>query len=253
MIVMATLMASSSTQDALLSQPETFQVPPVNSQRRWADLGLVLLVGIFPLVVSAVYELFSPVAIPKGAENFRFLTGVIHEIVTLILLICLLTRQQRTLQSIGFGFQWLDVPKGLGLFIASWIVWYSVAFAINYAYWFWTFERLHYRNPSAIFGNPSIPVLLVYVCAAPLFEETIVRGYLMTEMMDLSWRPWSAALASLTLQVSYHLYYGAAGTLIIGAGLSVYAIYFARSRRIMPVMIAHLLWDLTATSANWHR
>lgn len=210
--------------------------------------------GIAPLVMNAVYQLLTPDSVLQGAINFRFLTGLTHQIAALVLLICLLKRQQRTLQSIGFGFQWRDLLRGFGLFVASWIVWISVSMAVNSIYSFWTGGgHPHIRDPKAIFGSPSITIFLIYVCAAPLFEETIVRGYLMTELMDLSWPPWSAALASLALQTSYHLYYGVAGALNVGAGLSVFAIYFAFSRRVLPVIVAHLLWDLTATYAAWHR
>jgi membrane protease YdiL (CAAX protease family) len=248
-------MASSGTQPASATESEVPPQPGIPSQRRWVDLGLVLLVGIAPLVVQAVFQLFSAVQPFQGVSNLQFANGLVHEIVTLVLLIYVLTRQQRTLRSIGFGFQWPDLPKGLGLFVGCWLSWVSVSMTISYAHWFWTQEPLSqpYRDPKVIFGGGSLTLFLVYACLAPLFEETIVRGYLMTELIGLSWRPWAAALVSLGLQTTYHLYYGFWGALIVGAGMSVLAIYFARSRRIVPVIIAHLLWDLAAIYGNWHR
>ncbi len=75
----------------------------------------------------------------------------------------------------------------------------------------------------------------------------------MTELIGLSWPVSLAALASVALQISYHLYYGVGGALSVGAGFVVSAVYFAKSRKLMPVILSHFLWDLTATYLNWHR
>ena len=45
---------------------------------------------------------------------------------------------------------------------------------------------------------------------------------------------------SLAVQTSYHLYYGVFGALMVGCGLSVLAISYAKSRRLMPVILAHI-------------
>ena len=77
-------------------------------------------------------------------------------------------------------------------------------------------------------------------------EEIAVSGYLLTRLDQLGWSPWRALWLSLALRTSYHLYYGIVGALSVGAGLSILAIYYAKSRNLTPVIVAHLLWDLTA-------
>jgi membrane protease YdiL (CAAX protease family) len=104
-----------------------------------------------------------------------------------------------------------------------------------------------------MFAGVPILLMLVYGIAAACFEETLVRGYLMTELMAASCPTWLAAAASIALQVSYHLYYGIGGALFVGFGFTVSAIYFARSRRLAPVILSHMFWDLTATYWQWHR
>ncbi|HEY6306035.1 MAG TPA: CPBP family intramembrane glutamic endopeptidase [Candidatus Angelobacter sp.] len=128
-----------------------------------------------------------------------------------------------------------------------------VSVTIQHVHLFWTGEHLHARNAQDIFAGASTILLVAYITAAPIFEETLVRGYLMTELIGLSWPAWLAAGASVALQTSYHLYYGLEGALSLGAGFVVSAVYFARSRRLMPVILSHLLWDLTATYFSWHR
>jgi membrane protease YdiL (CAAX protease family) len=75
----------------------------------------------------------------------------------------------------------------------------------------------------------------------------------MTELIATSCPVWLATIASVALQTSYHLYYGVAGAGFVSFGFAVSAIYFARSRRLAPVILSHLFWDLTATLWNWHR
>jgi membrane protease YdiL (CAAX protease family) len=96
-------------------------------------------------------------------------------------------------------------------------------------------------------------LLIPFLFVNPVFEETLVRGYLMTEIMQLRSSAITAIVFSVAIQTSYHLYYGAFGALTVGSGLAVLAIYYAKSRRLMPVTLAHLLWDLTGWLAAWHR
>ncbi|HEV2964646.1 MAG TPA: hypothetical protein VG649_22650 [Candidatus Angelobacter sp.] len=73
-------MASTSTPQVL--------APPVpdpiqhTAQRRWADLGLVLLIGFVPLVLPAVYALIIPIQGTEGSTNFRFMFGFLNGTLT---------------------------------------------------------------------------------------------------------------------------------------------------------------------------
>jgi membrane protease YdiL (CAAX protease family) len=72
----------------------------------------------------------------------------------------------------------------------------------------------------------------------------------MTELIGLSCPVWLAAAASFVLQTSYHLYYGFAGAIVISGIFAVSTIYFARSRRLMPVLLSHILWNLGVSFLN---
>lgn len=221
--------------------------------RRWVDLGLVLLVGFAPLVLSGFYQWFIPIAGSVSTTNLRFYSGLVHQAATLTLFLTLLKRQDRSVKDIGLAFHWLDLPKGFGLFLLSYISMILVSGTFRYVYFFWRGSAPHFRDPRVIFGGASAILFVIYTIAAPIFEETLVRGYLMTELIGLSWPVSLAASASVALQISYHLYYGVGGALSVGAGFVVSAIYFAKSRKLMPVILSHFLWDLTAIYLNWHR
>lgn len=246
-------MASTSTQQAIASASQAGTAPEVSRQRRLEDLGLIILLGFLPLVISAVYLLLVPVQFNAANANYRFSGGLVREFGILILFICLLRRQGRGLQTIGLKFQWTDLPKGFGLFLLSYLGSYFAYWCAQSAFYFWNQRYFQFRDSTQLYASASGFLLFVYFLAAPFFEEILVRGYLMTELIGVSCPVWIATAASMVLQTTYHLYYGFAGALYLGFGFAVSSIYFARSRKLVPVILSHLLWDLTAMYLNWHR
>jgi membrane protease YdiL (CAAX protease family) len=246
-------MASPSTQPAVASSAPAQMLPDVTRRRRVEDLGLVMLVGFAPLVVSAVYLLFVSLPFPSGYTNFRFASGLTYEVVTLTLFLCLLRRQGRTLSTIGLTFHWTDIPAGFGLFLLSYLGSYVFIWRAQKAYFFWHGTYFHFRDSAPLYAGASFVLFAVYCTAAPFFEETLVRGYLMTELIGISCPVWMAAIASTVLQTTYHLYYGIPGALFVGFGFALSSIYFALSRKLAPVILSHLFWNLTATYLHLRR
>ncbi|HEY1961884.1 MAG TPA: CPBP family intramembrane glutamic endopeptidase, partial [Rhizomicrobium sp.] len=79
----------------------------------------------------------------------------------------------------------------------------------------------------------------------PLFEEVFVTGYVMTALKS-NGNPWRAINASVLLRLLYHLYQGSLGVLaIIPMGL-IFAVWYARTGRLWPIIVAHALLDGTA-------
>jgi membrane protease YdiL (CAAX protease family) len=246
-------MASTSTQQAIASVSHAETAPEISRQRRLEDLGLIMLVGFLPLVISAVYLLLVPVQFNAAYANYGFSGGLIREFAVLILFICLLRRQGRGLQTVGLTFQWTDLPKGFGLFLLSYLGSYFALWCAQSAFYFWNQRYFSFRGSTQVYASASGFLFFVYYVAAPFFEETLVRGYLMTELIGVSCPVWIATAASIVLQTTYHLYYGVAGALYLGFGFAISSIYFARSRKLVPVILSHLLWDLTAMYPSWHR
>ena len=104
------------------------------------------------------------------------------------------------------------------------------------------------RNAPAVFFEGVSPLMLAYMVSSSFFEETVVRGYVTTELIGLACPVWLATLASILLQTSYHLYYGLAGSIVASAVFVVLALYFARYRRLSPIILGHLFVDLAIFS-----
>jgi membrane protease YdiL (CAAX protease family) len=82
------------------------------------------------------------------------------------------------------------------------------------------------------------------VAVGPFYEEMIARAFTMSEVEALTGSAGLAVVASVALQTSYHLYLGLPNALAVGATFLISACYYARFRRITPVILAHALWNL---------
>ena len=97
----------------------------------------------------------------------------------------------------------------------------------------------------------SACTVIPFVLLNPFFEELIVRAYLMTEVQDLTGSSALAILVSVIVQFSYHLYYGWAGAISLSFQFLIFALYYARSRNISPVIVAHGLFDIYGIVRLW--
>ena len=92
----------------------------------------------------------------------------------------------------------------------------------------------------------TVPVLILHALKNALVEEVIVAGYLVLRLEQMGWHPVAITATSALLRGAYHLYQG------IGQGLAnmlmgvVFAEWFRRTRRTMPLIIAHTLLDVVA-------
>jgi membrane protease YdiL (CAAX protease family) len=246
-------MASTGTRPELeiVSAPQdSFTIQPISNAHRWTDLSLVLLVAFAGHILTSIHLAFHPA--PLNYSNARMGFGILEEVIALALFLVLFQRQGRHIQEIGFGFRWTDLPKALALVLASFTAMWMLKVAVQYVYFLTAFTRLH-DGPHSDFSATSIWFMLPFLFINPFFEEILVRGYLMTEFISLRKSVVLATVVSLAVQTSYHLYYGVFGAATVGVGLSVFAIYYARSRRLMPIILAHLLWDATALLEVLHR
>ncbi|GAA0362628.1 type II CAAX endopeptidase family protein [Micromonospora gifhornensis] len=92
----------------------------------------------------------------------------------------------------------------------------------------------------------AVPVLILAAFQNSILEEVIVVGYLMTRLRQLQWRVGAIIATSALLRASYHLYQGFGafvGNAVMGI---VFSYFYLRTRRIMPLIVAHALLDIVA-------
>jgi membrane protease YdiL (CAAX protease family) len=88
-----------------------------------------------------------------------------------------------------------------------------------------------------------IPVLLLSAAQNATLEEVVVVGYLVTRLRQIGWQLPAVIAASALLRGSYHLYQGFGG--FVGNALMgvIFALFFIRYRRVLPLIVAHTLID----------
>jgi uncharacterized protein len=91
-----------------------------------------------------------------------------------------------------------------------------------------------------------IPVLVLSAATNATLEEVVVVGYLLTRLRQLGLSAGWAVAASAALRGAYHLYQGF-GAFVGNAAMGVlFGWFFLRTRRVMPLIVAHTLLDVVA-------
>ncbi|MDX2357852.1 CPBP family intramembrane metalloprotease [Dietzia sp. PP-33] len=91
------------------------------------------------------------------------------------------------------------------------------------------------------------PVVLVLAAAGNgAAEEILVVGYLLVRLRQLGVPPALALVGTALLRGSYHLYQGVGGGLGNLAMGVVFALWWMRTRRLWPLVLAHTLLDVFA-------
>jgi membrane protease YdiL (CAAX protease family) len=200
------------TVEAPLAQ-QTATLNPTLSARPYLDLTYQLL-GIGFALVPVVLALYLLSAHGRRATRWIGLDG---------------TRPLRDL-GIGLGLAALIGVPGLGF--------YALGRALG-----WNVEI----QPAGI--EPywwAVPVLLLAALQNALLEEVVAVAYLTERLGQMRWSVPVVIVASALLRGAYHLYQGpgmAAGNVAMGL---LFAWYYQRKRRIMPLVVAHTAIDVVA-------
>jgi membrane protease YdiL (CAAX protease family) len=92
----------------------------------------------------------------------------------------------------------------------------------------------------------TVPVLVLSAIRHGIVEEVIVVGYLLDRFGKFGWSTGAAIVVSALLRGSYHLYQGFGpfiGNVVMGL---VFAWLYTKTKRVMPLVIAHALLDIVA-------
>jgi uncharacterized protein len=127
----------------------------------------------------------------------------------------------------GLGFCALIGLPGIGL------VWAAHAYGLNTQLAIVDFPNVWYR----------VPMLLLNAAQDGIAEEIVVGAFVLTRLRQLGWSDSRALGTAAVLRGSYHLYQGIGGFLgNVVMGL-IFGWWFQRTRRVLPLLIAHFLID----------
>jgi membrane protease YdiL (CAAX protease family) len=220
--------------------------PPGPPKMLRLELGLVLLLafapGILGLLVlalgaagsSEVQTELVPSVISIGFTLFLSWSPV-------LVIGFLLARNREGWPGIGLTrFRGADLGMGGLLWVASFVL------VLVLAQLFQVFGRreVDFLPESLPLWFRSIQAVLMAVTAG-VTEEIVVRGYAQTRLEQLRAPAAGVLLLPTALWGVLHVYQGVGAALtIFGLGL-MYAWYFQRTRRLWPLILAHILFDMT--------
>jgi membrane protease YdiL (CAAX protease family) len=91
-----------------------------------------------------------------------------------------------------------------------------------------------------------VPVLILAAVQNAVLEEVVVVGYLVTRLRQLGHRIMPVIAMSAGLRGAYHLYQGVGafvGNAVMGV---IFALFYVRFRRVLPLVIAHTILDVAS-------
>ena len=211
---------------------------------RWCEVLLVILVAFGSPLLNSFYLLKVGPKQTTQMSSLGSVVSIIHEVTGLLLLGYVLSRHGRRFRDLGLQWSLKDVGVGLIVTVASALSYIVGALLLQLAHYSVYGDLAPSRSSSGFFANPSPLAALPFILLNPFFEELIVRSYLMTEITELTGSVTLAVALSVIVQASYHLYYGWWVALSMGFLFLIFAVYYARWHRALPIIVAHGLFDL---------
>jgi membrane protease YdiL (CAAX protease family) len=224
--------------------------PEFRSRRQlWIEVAAVVALAVLPDIIRSTTYDFD-YADRDAASPWNQMTSILSRSIGILIPFAVLMRRSGV-DVRDFGFKrfraFRDVVLGIALWaIASYlpvvVTWpaYYAAWAVGITVENGGFSQ-HYALPS---GAAAWSFIGVTAIVNGFTEELIVRGYLITRLSGLMSSRAAAVLISSALFGAYHMYYGWFPALHITMTGIVMGTYFTASRRLWPVIIAHMLGDV---------
>jgi len=200
------------------------------------DEFIIVTVAAFgvPLVINAYIVLVgwqtAPVITEAGLRSL-----LIDEPIVLLIIAIFLHARDWTLETIGLLPSLKETLLGVGLA-------FVIAF-LSMALWFVvSLVGAPQTATEKIVAGPFNPLVVIAVSVLnPIFEETILCGYVVTALKRrASWKV--AVVASVLLRSLCHVYQGYAMIYVVVFGV-VLAVWYARKGRLWPLIVTHVAYD----------
>jgi membrane protease YdiL (CAAX protease family) len=139
-----------------------------------------------------------------------------------------------SLEAWGFRPSWKLTGAGIVLYFATnLVVWPIMAIGLSSGV----------LQPHLV-SHLSVPVYVLFVILNPFFEETIETGYLVQSLQRYGM--WRAVLASAFLRTFLHAYTGFTALVFVFPIGLIFGFVYWKWRRLWPLFISHMLFDMYA-------
>jgi membrane protease YdiL (CAAX protease family) len=220
--------------------------PPGSPRMLRLELGLVLLLAFAPGVLGLLLIALGPdSAAEVEAQLVPSVVSIVFEVflsfIPVLVIGYLVTRSREGWAGIGLTrFRAGDLGMGAILWVASFVLVLVLAQLFQY----FGQREVDFLPEDLPLWFRAIQAVAIAVTAG-VSEEIVVRGYAQTRLEQLRVPVAVILLLPTALWGVLHVYQGPGAALtIFGLGL-MYAWYFHRTRRLWPLILAHMLFDGT--------
>jgi membrane protease YdiL (CAAX protease family) len=219
--------------------------PPSSPRLLRKELGLILLLAFAPSLLGLLFIALGPSG--GGQAETQLAPSLIGIVIDLfiswspVLVIgYLLARSREGWGGIGLTrFRAGDLGMGLVLWVASFVLVLVLAQLFRY----FGQREVDFLPEGLPLWFRSLQAVLIAVTAG-VTEEIVVRGYAQTRLEQLRASTATILVLPTALWAALHVYQGLGSAMtIFGLGL-LYAWYFQRTRRLWPLILAHVLFDM---------
>lgn len=206
---------------------------------------LIVVLGAFGLLIlSNLLVLMNPefVADVPPIDNAQLNSLVAHELVVLVVLGTFLRFRGWTAEKLGISADMRDTVIGVGLMAVTFAATQLMELLAGH----FAPEQLEAARRFEQIGSPLSFITVAAVCIVnPIFEELFVCAYVISALREKRGATF-AMNVSIGLRVTYHLYTGLVGVLLIAPVALLFAYWYVRSGRLWPLIVAHGLLDFIA-------
>lgn len=199
-----------------------------------AEFLIVILLAFGWFIFISLHRYFSGHWGVQTSDSGK-LGLVVDELVLLALAGTFLWARGWSLERIGLKITWRDTAIGVGMGLGL----YLFIYVLRYALWYaapplrWVLHVPHADAP-----RMSLWVIVAVLAVNSVYEEVFASGYVLTFLKE-RFGSVLAVNAGLFLRLLYHLYQGVGAIVhVVPIGL-VFGIWYVRTRRLWPLIVAH--------------
>ena len=203
----------------------------------WTE-ALIVVFGAFGFAFIGSAQHLSGNAPGAAVTEHHLRSLMIYEPVVFLVVGGFLYLRGWTFKRVGLMPRFMDGPIGVGLALGAYAA-YAVLWILATAA---RLQPAYLNGASSLVGGHFLTTVIAVSVVNPLFEELFVCGYLITMAKETGHLA-IGVNASIAIRLAYHLYQGGAGVIgIVPFGL-IMAVWFSKTSRLWPIVVAHALTD----------
>lgn len=203
------------------------------------EFFIVILVAFGYFSVSSLFSLFfdSPKVFITGVSLISLLC---YEITVLLALGWFLKKRGWTLARFGVKPGWKSILMGFGLIPTVYIIYILIWIALISL-----FPEIQAISQSKSLSTSGVNLWTIILVSFinPVFEEIFVCGYIIHFFKKYK-NFLNAIFISVFIRTIYHLYQPIQGIVAIISIGFVFGFFYARTNRLVSVVVAHAIFDL---------